>query len=147
MATEAERVKKAAQYQANRDAVRARARAWYHEHREAVLSRLAADKDALYAKQAVYRASNPDVMKAKRERRRSAERNAEGTHDARDRDFIRSLSGHMCARCGSGGKLQIDHIVPLARGGSNWPSNLQALCRSCNCQKHTRIERWSGVAA
>lgn len=37
-----------------------------------------------------------------------------------------------CERCGSGYALQIDHIFPRAKGGSDSPSNLRVLCRACN---------------
>jgi 5-methylcytosine-specific restriction endonuclease McrA len=37
-----------------------------------------------------------------------------------------------CSGCGSHYALQIDHIVPRALGGSDSPSNLRLLCRSCN---------------
>jgi 5-methylcytosine-specific restriction endonuclease McrA len=30
---------------------------------------------------------------------------------------------------------QIDHIVPLSKGGSNWPRNIQLTCRFCNHSK------------
>lgn len=30
----------------------------------------------------------------------------------------------------------VDHYVPLARGGTNDPSNLRLLCRKCNMAKH-----------
>ncbi len=36
-------------------------------------------------------------------------------------------------------EYHIDHVVPLARGGSNWPSNLQLLCPPCNISKGTMI--------
>lgn len=29
----------------------------------------------------------------------------------------------------------IDHVKPLAAGGSNWPANLRPACRSCNARK------------
>lgn len=35
-------------------------------------------------------------------------------------------------------ELTIDHIVPLAKGGTNDLENLQLLCRSCNCKKGAR---------
>ena len=40
-----------------------------------------------------------------------------------------------CRLCGAGrdeAVLEVDHIVPRSRGGSNDPDNLQVLCRPCN---------------
>ncbi len=47
----------------------------------------------------------------------------------------------LCARCGIGGrsskiKLEIDHITPVAMGGSDDEVNLQVLCVSCHDIKH-----------
>ena len=38
----------------------------------------------------------------------------------------------------TGKKLAIDHIVPLANGGINDPTNLQILCQRCNSSKGAR---------
>lgn len=43
-----------------------------------------------------------------------------------------------CGRRESEIKLTVDHIVPLARGGTNSIDNIQPLCRHCNQSKHTR---------
>jgi 5-methylcytosine-specific restriction endonuclease McrA len=32
----------------------------------------------------------------------------------------------------------MDHVKPLSRGGSNWPSNLRPACQSCNSRKGSR---------
>jgi 5-methylcytosine-specific restriction endonuclease McrA len=34
-----------------------------------------------------------------------------------------------------GAKQQVDHIITKARGGTDDPSNLQALCRECHSRK------------
>lgn len=41
----------------------------------------------------------------------------------------------VCRYCGSTENLSIDHIVPLARGGTNDLDNLQFLCMPCNRRK------------
>jgi hypothetical protein len=53
------------------------------------------------------------------------------------------LSVGACAACGSADELVIDHIIPVARGGSCEQSNLQALCAPCNRQKGKKLpEEW-----
>lgn len=50
-------------------------------------------------------------------------------------------SGGRCELCGASSRdtqIDVDHIVPRAKGGSNDASNLQALCRTCNAQKRDR---------
>jgi hypothetical protein len=42
---------------------------------------------------------------------------------------------HQCNYCGSKENLQIDHIIPLNKGGIHSENNFQILCRSCNSKK------------
>lgn len=35
-------------------------------------------------------------------------------------------------------KYHVDHIMPIALGGSNYPHNIQLLCAKCNHQKHAK---------
>ena len=52
--------------------------------------------------------------------------------------FVLKRDGYTCRKCGrSPGKdntveLEIDHIVPVAKNGTNDVDNLQTLCRECN---------------
>ena len=46
--------------------------------------------------------------------------------------------GNTCVYCGyrrMASSLDIDHIIPVVRGGSNDSSNLQVICRPCNQRK------------
>ncbi len=72
------------------------------------------------------------------------------------RDSVFERDGHVCRECGSTSDLQIDHIVPLSRGGSTVEGNLQALCEGCNKRKAggqksqeriTRLKLHSPIAA
>jgi hypothetical protein len=50
---------------------------------------------------------------------------------------------YTCQMCGVGRQdgaiLEIDHIHPVSKGGTNDPKNLQVLCRECNGGKSNRI--------
>ncbi len=56
------------------------------------------------------------------------------------------LSAGACAACGSVDELVIDHIIPIAKGGSCEQSNLQALCAPCNRQKGAKMpNEWRAI--
>ena len=53
-------------------------------------------------------------------------------------------SGGRCANCGATKKerrLEVDHIKPRSKGGTNDPWNLQALCYICNRAKGAKDDR------
>lgn len=50
--------------------------------------------------------------------------------------LIGRRDGFCCHQCDDHGpSLQIDHIHPVSRGGTNAPENLQLLCARCNQAK------------
>lgn len=55
------------------------------------------------------------------------------------REYLLAKWDHACAYCGATEvPLNLDHIVPRARGGSNRASNLACTCISCNDEKGAR---------
>ncbi|MFB2974680.1 HNH endonuclease [Microseira sp. BLCC-F43] len=54
------------------------------------------------------------------------------------RKYVFNRDNYQCKSCGKTQQeteLTVDHIIALARGGSNDISNLQTLCSRCNQQK------------
>lgn len=46
---------------------------------------------------------------------------------------------YLCGRVLTSKELSIDHVIPLARGGSHTEDNLRVACRSGNVRKGTRL--------
>lgn len=91
-------------------------------------------EEVKFSKADYYR-RNPHIGRLEAHRRRGRLAGADGVFTQADVERIFALQKGKCAGCRKRRKLTIDHIVPLAKGGSNWPSNLQGLCRTCNCRK------------
>jgi len=52
--------------------------------------------------------------------------------------------GFACRYCGASGvRLEIDHRMPVSKGGTNDPSNLVTSCRPCNNGKSADVPRWT----
>ena len=53
------------------------------------------------------------------------------------------LAGYRCKKCRRVFPLdilEVDHIIPRAKDGSDRPSNLQLLCPPCNKKKGTKVK-------
>ena len=58
------------------------------------------------------------------------------------RHAVLKRDNYRCVECGATNKettLEIDHIVPVAKGGTNDISNLQTLCKDCNRAKSATV--------
>lgn len=64
---------------------------------------------------------------------------------SRLRHFIKSRDGFACRYCGISVAvephllLEVDHVMPVSRGGLSTPENLQTLCWRCNRTKGARV--------
>jgi hypothetical protein len=54
------------------------------------------------------------------------------------RKHVFDRDGGKCQHCGATQDLELDHMIPLSRGGSNTEKNLQVLCASCIRSKDNR---------
>jgi hypothetical protein len=118
------------------------------KNRERILAHAAeyylANREIIVLRKAKYYAANPEKFAEHGRTRRARQLNADGKHTHADILKIFERQRGICANClvklfkSGKQKFHIDHIVPLSRGGSDWPSNLQCLCPLCNSRKHAK---------
>lgn len=87
-------------------------------------------------------AKNPErrraMGRAAMNTRRAKKVESGGSFTARDIACLLDKQRGCCAGCGSSGRLEIDHILPVKLGGSSDPHNLQLLCSPCNKSKGSK---------
>lgn len=57
---------------------------------------------------------------------------------------IYERDGYRCRRCGISNRyanLEIDHIIPISKGGKSTYDNLQTLCHRCNVEKGDSVNK------
>lgn len=123
-------------------------RSWYHlcSPCERIDERERREKDPVgrYSSARRYRTSRKGRLNTRRKAsvRRARLREADGAYTTKDLVRIWHRQRGECARCHvrignrpSDTEYHIDHVTPIARGGSNYEKNIQLLCAPCNWQK------------
>lgn len=84
--------------------------------------------------------NNPQKHATVARRRRARVRKLSGSHTAQDIFALLEKQKGKCANCFCevGTKYDVDHIVPVAKSGSDGVDNLQILCVSCNRKKNAK---------
>jgi len=88
-----------------------------------------------------YKETHPEQVKIHSIQRRARKRQATGSYTAEEWRNLCAYYNFTCLACGkSEPEIQLtpDHIVPLARGGTNSIDNIQPLCKRCNQSKNAR---------
>ena len=84
--------------------------------------------------------NNPEKGRFYRALHRSRKLKNGGMFSQEDISKLLISQQNKCVYCTKELKeYHIDHIIPISKGGSNWPDNLQILCRFCNQSKHDKL--------
>lgn len=148
---EANKEKIAAQQKTYRDANKEKVAAYQKAYRDANKEQLKAYRDAnkesIAAQRKAYRDANKKKEAARLKAYREANKGKIAQQDAQRRFRKTHIINHLlvaqrgkCASCHVNviEKHHLDHIVPLAKGGTNNRSNFQLLCPACNLSKHAK---------
>ena len=131
------RLQKKREYERNPEPTKARVRTWNLENPGRSNERAR-----------IWCLENPEKARehgaANARKRYARKRNAEGTHTAADVGKQFTLQGGKCHWCGcklvksGNGKYPVDHVIALAKGGSNGPENIVCSCPICNRTKSAK---------
>ena len=103
---------------------------WYARHKEREAVRRRSPKSRLY-------------QNAKWHEYMAKKENAVGSFTPAEWQSILKKQNHRCSICNVNGKLSVDHVIPLSRGGCNFAFNLQALCMTCNRKKSNTLPKFA----
>lgn len=131
----------------NIDRVKANYKRWYAEKRDTVQAKLRAARERnpqLHVQRVrEWRKANPERFREQGSkasaRRRARKLASPGTEPTAEQQMdLRWLLGGRCYYCGecAGDNMELDHVVPLVRGGSVGVENLVPACRPCNASKN-----------
>lgn len=98
------------------------------------------NREAIVEHKRLHRRDNQDYYRAYDCNRRARKKSSPGTHTAADVAAQRTRQKGRCYWCGEkvGRHYHVDHVTPLALGGSNGPENLVIACPHCNLKKHDK---------
>lgn len=82
-----------------------------------------------------WKAKNPERMAHLKARRYARERGASGSHTLEEWEALKAGCSGKCVACKEIKPLTKDHITPISKGGTDYISNIQPLCRNCNSRK------------
>jgi 5-methylcytosine-specific restriction endonuclease McrA len=114
-------------YDNNIEVVKQRANDWNAAHREKVNKW-----------HSLYKKKYPEKDRAQQARRRAKKTQAGGYYTQEEWFALCVEYNNRCACCNKRRKLTADHVVPIAKGGTSWITNIQPLCGPCNRHKSTK---------
>ncbi len=141
---------------ANKDTRNEACREYYSKNKENIIIRAKSwrqnNRDLVIKQKKRWKIKYPEIMKTYRKRwslknhdkvmqyvrnRRARVLNAQGTISTEDIIKLLFRQKRKCYWCKIklGNKYHVDHVWPLAKGGSNGPENIVIACQPCNSRK------------
>ena len=121
-----------------REQLRLKSAAWFKAH--PAKAKAARDKwnnknrERLRANDKRWARANRDKKRLHEFNRRARESGAHGKATPEQVQARIDFYGGLCWVCQAPYR-DVDHAIPLAKGGSNWPANLRSICKTCNSKK------------
>ena len=100
------------------------------------------NRDRLAEYDAIWRANNRERTRVNRHNYDARKRANGGRLTVEEWRSVLAEFGYRCAYCSSSENLEMDHVVPVVKGGRHDLSNVVPACMSCNRTKSDRSALW-----
>lgn len=148
-AKEIKKIYRSKEYQKNKNKYLLKAKEWREKNKEYCLKYgkkwREENKSKKFLSDKRWRIKNKEKIKEYQKRRRVKKLGASGSHTEKEWNELKKRHKYTCVSCNRKEpkiKLTEDHIVPITKEGSDYISNIQPLCRSCNSRKYQTIIRY-----
>jgi hypothetical protein len=136
--------------QANRERRASQCRNWYAINKDKVREYNKKNAERIRAQRRDYYKRNAQILREKtlryNYRKRASRRSSlisSIEKERRLRQHVFDLFSNRCAYCGTASRLELDHVMPLSKGGLDERGNLVPACKFCNTSKQARpVETW-----
>lgn len=138
------RLKRLSRYLANPEKYREISRDWSRRNKDSIAKRrrksYEKNKEKFLAKKKAWQLKNKEKCRVHNRNRRDRIRNSIGSLSPDIVPKLMRLQKGLCPCCKEplGKSYHIDHIMPIALGGSNTDNNVQLLRAECNLRKHAK---------
>lgn len=95
------------------------------------------EKDRAWSRR--WRENNAEYVRLWFKANKARRKNAPGICTVAQAQARVEYFGGLCWMCRKPWE-ELDHVKPIARGGSNWPANLRPACGDCNRRKGARLD-------
>ena len=127
----------------NKDTISQKGKIYYLNNKEKILLKnkrnYQKSRHKVLQNQTKYRKENKEKIELKRRNRRAKEYGSLGRHTAQEVKALLEVQNYKCANCKccikEKSSRHLDHVMPIALGGSNSIDNLEWLCVLCNLRK------------
>ena len=149
METNKEKVQalKKAHWAKNRPLLLQKLRVRNHLYRERRIKKqredYAANRQAVISRVREYQKTHPEVDRLCYHNRKARHLSAAGQCSREQwiaKCFLWGWRCYLCSASLTPQTVQVEHRIPLAKGGTNWPANLAPACGRCNMSKHDITE-------
>lgn len=125
----------------NLEATRKSQKEIYKKNKQSYIDRAAKwqknNRDKVAIRNRKWRETNKELM-AFYQRSRRAKILANTIYAVTAKDLQR-LYSQPCIYCGANSQIEIDHVIPIARGGTHGIGNLISACQTCNRSKQDKF--------